>query len=172
MALTHPKDIITGLDQDCIQPNAVDIRVKSIWRLKDSPFLISDEQKIHREKEQVVPTLTTAFRNINRTEGGIGSKSVKEYFRLEPGTYEFDTAHFVEIPEGKAGWIVPRSTLNRNGVFITSGLYDSGFRNTIGGIIHVRVGVAYIEVRSRIGQFILADAETVSLYDGDYNATA
>ena len=170
MSLVHPKDIITALDADCIQPNAVDIRVLKVWKLKDTPFLISDNQKIHREKEEVMPTLTTAFRNFNKSESAVGSSAVGEYFRLEPGTYEFSTPHEVTIPDGKAGWIVPRSTLNRNGLFITSGLYDSGFHNFIGGIIHVRVGVAYIQTGSRIGQFILSDAETVSLYDGDYNA--
>lgn len=171
MALVHPKDIISGLDDECIQPNAVDIRVKAIFKLDEkSPFLLSDEQKIHRKKEEVKPTLTTAFRNFNKSDAGIGSKAVGEYYRLEPGVYEFETAHWIEVPSGKAGWIVPRSTLNRNGVFITSGLYDSGFKNYIGGTLHVRAGVAYIAVKSRIGQFILADAETVSLYEGGYNA--
>lgn len=170
MALVHPKDIITNLDDDCIQPNAVDLRVRRIWKLKPTTFLISDTEKLHREKEIVKPILSTSFRRYNTEDGGISSDAVKEYYRLEPGTYEFATQHDIVVPEGKAGWIVPRSTLNRNGVYITSGLYDSGFNNNIGGVLHVTTHTAYIGVNTRIGQFILADAETVALYDGDYNA--
>ena len=35
--------------------------------------------------------------------------------------------NIVSIEEGYAGFVITRSTLNRNGVFITSGLYDSGY---------------------------------------------
>ena len=54
--------------------------------------------------------------------------------------------------------------------FITSGLYDSGFNNIVGGTIHVRAGPAKIVNHTRIAQFIYAEAETVGMYDGDYNA--
>ena len=55
-------------------------------------------------------------------------------------------------------------------IFITSGLYDSGFNNTIGGVMHVRGGPARIQQGTRVAQFIYAEAETVNMYDGDYNA--
>ena len=67
------------------------------------------------------------------------------------------------------GWLIARSTLNRNGIFITSGLYDSGFENYIGGVMHVRCGPATIEKGARIAQFIFVEAETVRMYDGEYN---
>ena len=73
------------------------------------------------------------------------------------------------MPTGYAGWLIARSTLNRNGIFITSGLYDSGFENFIGGVMHVRGGPARIEKGARIAQFIFVEAETVRLYDGEYS---
>ena len=65
--------------------------------------------------------------------------------------------------------MIARSTLNRNGIFITSGLYDSGFENYIGGVMHVRCGPARIERGTRIAQFIYVEAETASMYEGQYN---
>ena len=44
------------------------------------------------------------------------------------GSYEAIMDAYVTVGAVEAGWVVPRSTLNRNGLFITSGLYDSGYR--------------------------------------------
>ena len=76
--------------------------------------------------------------------------------------------NIVTIPEGYAGWVITRSTLNRNGLFITSGLYDSGYNGVMAGLLHVHHGPATIQRGSRVGQFIMFEAETLSLYDGDY----
>ena len=74
----------------------------------------------------------------------------------------------VKIPEGYAGWVITRSTLNRNGLFITSGLYDSGYHGVMAGALHVEGGPAKIEKGTRVAQFLMFEAETLSMYDGDY----
>ena len=143
---------ITNLTKDCIQPNAVDLRLSRLWKIEDDEFYISDKEKKHRSLTELDIDLTNEF-------------------VLEANTsYQFETDHFVSIPEGRAGWLIARSTLNRNGIFITSGLYDSGFSNYIGGVMHVRCGPARIERGTRVAQFIYVEAETLSMYEGQYNA--
>ena len=145
-------DHITQVEKNQIQPNAVDLRLKNVFRILPTEFYISDDRKQHRKTEQIWPDLLTEF-------------------HLESGqSYQFDCLETVTIPNGYAGWLIARSTLNRNGIFITSGLYDSGFNNTVGGVMHIRGGPARIANRTRIAQFIYAEAETVGMYDGDYNA--
>ena len=61
-----------------------------------------------------------------------------------------------------------KDQFNRNGVFITSGLYDSGYHGVMAGALHVRGGKTYIKKGTRVGQFIMFEAETLSLYDGSY----
>ena len=61
-----------------------------------------------------------------------------------------------------------RSTLNRNGLFITSGLYDTGYHGVMAGVLHVGVGPARIKQGTRIGQYLSFTAENLSSYDGDY----
>ena len=144
--------VITNLDSDCKQPNAVDLRLDTVHRITDSGFLLS-ENKQHR--------MSHKLSEIRDRDG---------FFELRKGSYQFETIHKVTIPEGMAGWLIARSTLNRNGVFITSGLYDSGFNDIIGGVMHVMTNNVKLEKGVRIAQFILADAETTHLYDGQYNA--
>ena len=145
-------DLLTNVQEGDSQPNAVDLRIDKIFELKDQVFEISEEKKKHRGSVEVTPTLSKG----------------EYYFHLKPGTYEILMENIVNIPEGYAGWVITRSTLNRNGLFITSGLYDSGYHGVMAGCLHVEHGPAIIQKGSRVGQFLLFEAETLSMYDGDY----
>ena len=118
-------ELLTNVQEGDSQPNAVDLRVGKIFRLEDKQFEISENTKKHRGSWEVEPH-----------DG---------YFYLEPGTYEILMENIVKIPEGYAGWVITRSTLNRNGLFITSGLYDSGYHGVMAGALHVEGGPAKIE---------------------------
>ena len=93
---------------------------------------------------------------------------VDGYFRLKTGSYEITFQNIVTIAEGDAGFVITRSTLNRNGVFITSGLYDSGYEGVMAGALHVTSGRFDVKRGTRLGQFLLFDAEALSMYDGSY----
>jgi len=133
------------------QPNAVDLRVDKIYKMNDEAvFEISNEHKKHRGTKY----------ELNPDRQG--------YFFLEPGHYEVVMENIIHVGEGEAGWVITRSTLNRNGLFITSGLYDSGYHGAMAGVLHVMVGPARIKKGTRIGQYLSFDAESLALYDGDY----
>jgi hypothetical protein len=59
--------------------------------------------------------------------------------------------------------------MNRNGVFLLSGLYDAGFSGSIGFIIYNMAGQALIGVGTRVGQIIFARSDSAGLYAGGYN---
>jgi deoxycytidine triphosphate deaminase len=147
----HPKRFI-DVDQECIQPNAIDVRINQLFVVQtDEEFEIRDEGRpIHRPRFQLTPP------------------DDDRMFVLGKGVYQFETPHFIEVPEGYAGYLIPRSSLNRNGLFIMSGLYDSGFKNYIGGTLYA-MGPARIQRGTRIAQFIMVKAETAHLYNGQYN---
>ena len=42
--------------------------------------------------------------------------------------------------EGEIGIVLGRSTFNRNGMFIVSSVYDSGFRDYIGATLSNNIG--------------------------------
>lgn len=133
-----------------VQPNAMDLKVDKIFVINDDKtFIIDEESKTHRGAVEIEPN-----------DNG--------YWELSPGTYEIIMEGTVKIAEDEAGWVITRSTLNRNGLFITSGLYDSGYEGVMAGALHVNVGPAKIKKGTRVGQFLLFKAQSVSLYDGDY----
>lgn len=143
-----PRDLLTNVQEGDSQPNAVDLRVQDVFTLNNEVFELHGDKKKHRGSTKLEP----------------GPKG----WELEQGVYEIIMENIVTIPEGYAGWVITRSTLNRNGLFITSGLYDSGYNGVMAGLLHVKHGPAIIEPGSRVGQFLMFEAETLSMYDGDY----
>jgi deoxycytidine triphosphate deaminase len=142
---------LTCVGEGDSQPNAIDLRIGKAYKIDPSKtFELSNEHKKHRGN---------VFEILADPEG---------YFNFEVGSYEVVMENIIHVGEGEAGWVITRSTLNRNGLFLTSGLYDSGYHGVMAGVLHVTTGPARIKKGTRIGQFLLFDAESLSLYDGDY----
>lgn len=143
---------LSKFNGDQVQPNAIDVRIDSMQRINSTEFVISEDDKQHRRTSPVA---------VEKNDG-------KEWFVLSPGTYEVVMDGLIHLGPDEAGFIITRSTLNRNGLFLTSGLYDSGYHGVMAGALHVDNGPARIARGTRIGQFLIWKAEALSSYDGSY----
>ena len=77
---------------------------------------------------------------------------------------------YCDLPEGVAAMLWIRSTLARNRIVLTSGLYDSGFRGHVGFLLHnLSRTAAFIGEGTRVGQLILVQSDSAGLYEGGYN---
>ena len=151
LASNQSSSDLNEFDISQVQPNAIDLKVDKIFSIDNNTFSISESGKIHRGSSPIAPE-----------EDG--------YWRLEVGTYEIIMEGEITIGPDEAGFVITRSTLNRNGLFITSGLYDSGYSGVMAGALHVGVGVARIQRGTRVGQFLLFKAEALNQYDGNYGS--
>ena len=152
----HSNESNSSLDQwiqEQIQPNAMDLKVDKIFAVKfENKFSISEDGKTHRGSVEIKP-------------------DNNGWWNLGPGTYEIIMEGEITIGPDEAGWVITRSTLNRNGVFLTSGLYDSGYKGVMAGAMHImgnKLTTTAIKKGTRVGQFLLFKAQAVNQYDGDY----
>lgn len=150
LASSQSQSTLSKYDSDQVQPNAIDLRVDKIFQSFSQPFVISEDDKQHRMSTELLPA-----------DG---------WWRLEVGSYEIVMEGTVSIGEDEAGWVITRSTLNRNGCFITSGLYDSGYEGVMAGMLHINNGPMLIQRGTRVGQFLLFKAEALNQYDGSYGS--
>lgn len=162
MSMVYPAEWIDDLDPTCLQQNAVDIRVNKVVEINlSTPFTLSEDTRLHREFAEAIPVVE---RPRDSDVGGeywvLGSAKQHTAYQLE--------CNYVRMPPGKSGTVIMRSSLNRNGVFITSGLYDSGFEGIINCTLHIPRGVFKLYRNTRVAQFIMFEAETHSLYNGVY----
>jgi deoxycytidine triphosphate deaminase len=146
------KSSLTNVIEGDTQPNAVDLRVAQILKISNKMFEIDEEKKVHRG--------STAMTLIQSDDGA--------YWLLQPGIYEVVMANEIKVSDGEAGFVITRSTLNRNGVHLTTGLYDSGYYGVMAAVMHVTTGPMKIKPGTRIGQYLCFEAETLHSYDGDY----
>lgn len=142
-----------------VQPNALDVRLHKVYRWLTTAgrysFLLGIEEKIHHPTREVQLILDT------------------NHFYLDPGAYEVLFEGNVSIADGEMGYVVPRSTLVRNGCTLISGLYDSGYNGVVGAQLVVSNPTgAKIEQGARIGQFVLETAQALHTYKGSYGTAS
>lgn len=143
------RSTLTCVEDGDSQPNAVDLRLGKVFKIKDKLFEVSNTVKVHRGTDELTP-------------------DADGFFFLEPGRYEVVMENIIHVGDGEAGWVITRSTLNRNGLYLTSGLYDTGYHGVMAAVLHVTVGPARIKQGTRIGQYLSFEAEALSNYSGDY----
>lgn len=75
----------------------------------------------------------------------------------------------VNIPSNYFMTFHHRSSFSRKGVFITSGVYDSGFCGSMGcSIYNMSDEAVHIPINTRVGQAVFWEANPASLYNGQY----
>ena len=140
---------IKNVNENNIQPNAIDITADQLWKVSQMDADITSKR--HRNRNAV-----------NMNENGV--------WNLFTGVYDFASETYIEVPDGIVGWLHTRSTLNRNGLIVHSGLYDSGFKGPICGMIYNLVaGNVNITPGTCVAQFIMAHSDSAGSYSGGYN---
>lgn len=155
--ITHPecKTYNDFVERKFVSPNAIDFTVDKMYALTNSVFVVSEEDKQMRKSNILNP--------ITHSDGN-------QYFKLSPGSvYDALSDFYIEVPENVACSFIIRSTFNRNGLFVTSGLYDSGFKGNLGFAIHNRAGTSLVAPGTRIAQIIFHKSDSIGVYEGGYN---
>ena len=138
-------------EENQIQPNAVDLKIKSVSLIHGGTVVLVGDTKQHAKRTVVEPD----------DEG---------HYVLTEGKYDIVFDGKVVIGDGEAGFLITRSSLNRNGITISSGLYDTGYNSIIGGVLHVPQNTTLVVGKNeRLAQFLLFDADALHDYNGVYN---
>jgi dUTP pyrophosphatase len=149
-----------------IQPNGIDITIDRVFTISSqNKFIIcSDPSNPSKELKQMRGTTEMVTIPDRRTN--------VEFFHFESHqSYDILSNVYLKLPDNIAVSLIIRSTLCRNGLFLTSGIYDSNFCGHVGGILHNVIGETSIELGTRIGQIIFNEARSAHAYTGSYNHT-
>lgn len=139
----------------CIQPNAIDITGDKFFLLNESDTQahVSETSKSFHALKEIRPSTTSDTITL-----------------MAQRTYDVMSDFYVEIPEGVAAELIIRSTLNRLGLALNAGLWDSGFKGNLGCIIHNRMDTPIlIDIHTRICQIKFYKSDSAGVYAGGYN---
>lgn len=141
-----------------VSPNAIDFPLSKVFSIAEAnAFIVAEEGKVMRGGAPFNPV-------TDRATG-------KDYWNLAGNSvWDCLSDMYVDVPDGVACMLITRSTLSRNGLFLTSGLYDSNFQGSIGCALYNNCsGIAKIGVDTRIGQIIFVESNNEGGYKGGYN---
>lgn len=154
-----------------IQPNAIDFTIDRVFttdEASDIEFYAVDV--VSNDQVKTVKQFPI-FSEVDAVEHSNPKFDRIPVWTLDPRrSYDFLSDFYVEVPEGVAALLIVRSTFNRAGLFVTSGLYDSGYNGNIGAAIHNNGNTrALVGKGVRVGQIIFVKSESVGVYAGGYN---
>lgn len=146
-----------------VSPNGIDFRLQRLFspdpKSTNSFIIRKDDSKQHRVYTEVLPY-------------HIDTQDLFGWRLNSNNSYDFTSNLSVRLPNNVAALIIQRSTLNRNSMMITSGLWDSGFKGNVSGQLRNNASQeAYIEKDVRIGQIIFMEAQSAYAYHGQYQST-
>ena len=147
-----------------VQPNAIDFTLDKAYSVLHRPFCIAldrngNEEKWMRGGEELQTFdshLSPAHAPVWTIDGGDMIDCLSDMY--------------VEVPDDVAVMLVPRSSITRNGLFLTCGLYDTGFKGHLGFLLHNRhKQKAFLGPGIRVGQCMFVAADSVGQYAGGWN---
>ena len=142
----------------CIQPNAIDITADRISRICPG---VEQNAHLSETNKQFHPLIEC-------------QPDPDGYVDILPNTaYDIHSDFFVNIPNGVAGELIIRSTLNRAGLALNAGMYDSGYTGHLGMVLYNRTtGLFRLKLHTRVCQLKLVRSDmSDELYSGGYNHT-
>lgn len=157
-----------------VQPNAIDFDIDSVNMIEPSLAYISNDKQHVQHAAQRTIDLTDAM-DLQKVYGVTHPDRELERgeclgWYLEPNrAYDVTSSAYVEVPEGAAAFLIPRSTFTRNAVSMSSGLYDSGFKGNIGFVLKTGNVPVFVERNTFVGQIYFTDSQNASSYKGSYN---
>ena len=159
--LTLPKTIKEGA---VLQPNGIDLSITSVSRILEySDCFVGDDVKTQHHLK--------SGKDITECYHRLEQKDVNGY-RLKKGeVYNVETGYELHLPEDMVAFIFTRSSLNRNGILVGSGLWDSGYHGPVGATIYPFRDLTLIPP-CRVAQIAFMKAESALLYNGSYNDAA
>jgi deoxycytidine triphosphate deaminase len=151
-------EVVTDIEKH-IQPNALDFDCARIFRPETySDAYLSEKTKKIRKYVELTPDADI--------------EGEPAWSLINGQAYDFSSNFHVTLPEGVAAQLIIRSTLNRSGVFLTSGLYDSGFVGQVAGMLRIANGLFFLAPNTRIGQIMFIKSDAGGLYAGGYSHAA
>lgn len=119
--------------------------------------------------QEVFDTYLTSCQHTKVSQNGIDC-SLQEELVLAHGTHKNILLNEkIELPENLCAELKIRSTYSRKGIFLSSGLWDSGFKGHLGCTLYNLSGMLItIPLGERICQLVCYEADSASMYNGQW----
>lgn len=150
----------------------VDLSVRAIYKIT-TPGCVAKSRTFVGTYEEI-PSRSIIYKHFKDPSdwSNWDEVSIPDGWFLPKGTYICEVNEGCNFGDRDTGYIIMRSSLNRNGVTIGSAVWDPGF-NSGDQRITIRLTVDnengfYLEKNARVAQLLVWENESTELYDGQF----
>lgn len=158
-------DQLGDVDAEQVQPNGVDLRLDAVLEPVEVGTIARDGK--HIAERRSVETVEFGADSDGTTGDNATASADRAGYHLEPGGYVLQYAEPVSIPAEHVGFVLPRSSLMRNGAMLNTAVWDAGYSGRGEGLLQVHNELR-LEQGARVAQLVLAAADHEDVYDGSY----
>lgn len=159
-----------------LQQIGIDLTIEEIKEIKgdNSRYLGVHKGNMVLKEKTIIKDFNKTYLKVEKRKFKVeieGEEKEIEGWLLEEGAYSLTFNQGCKLDNQVIARIINRSSLNRLGCFINSGIFDSGFETeNLGATLYVKIPI-FIEYRSRLAQIKIETCSIVSenkLYKGQY----
>lgn len=142
-------------EEEQIQPNGIDLRLAKVTCVEGKAILPREGKMLYKDLR------------------GTNVPFIGGYAPLAKGSqYLVDFHEYISVPDGFCAIMIPRSSLLRAGIYITSALWDTGFSGQLGGSLRPLNNID-IEFGARLAQIVIIKSEfNGKRYDGRWQGAS
>jgi len=140
--LVDPIKHVNGVDDST--GFSVPVNAKTIRGFQGNPFVITDDQKLERETYEIQTMIDPGDPDKKR-----------EIYHMFPGSYEFTSDVYANVPEGHVGYLVTPTEMLAGGCSVVSSLLEPGYKGLISGQLIINGGEAFIQPGSEVAELVI-----------------
>lgn len=144
----NPSPFTNGVEEDGVKAATVEVTVSEVRGYQGNPFVLTEDNEMKRETYEMQKMI----------DPGDPSKE-REIYHMFPGSYEFTSDVYVNVPKDCVAWLIPTDDCFRSGVTVESKLLPPGFKGLLSGILRVDGGEMFLQPGMPIAELAMAKLE-------------
>ena len=144
--LVDPKALVNGVNEST--GYSVQVNAKTMRGYQGNPLVINEDTSLERETYELQTMI----------DPGDTTKE-REIYHMFPGTYEFTSDVYANIPAGHVGLLVVNEKLSAGGCSIPTILLEPGYKGLITGQFIANGGEVFLQPGTDIAELIVMKVE-------------
>lgn len=140
----NPSPYTNGVEDGGVKAATVEITANDVRGYQGNPFVLTEDNEMKRETYELQKMI----------DPGDPSKE-REIYHMFPGSYEFTSDVYVNVPKDCVAYLVPQEDCFASGVTVETRLFQPGFKGLVAGILRVDGGEMFLQPGMAIAELVM-----------------
>jgi deoxycytidine triphosphate deaminase len=144
----NPNPYTNGVEEGGVKAVSVEVTAATVRGFQGNPLVSTEDNYMKRETYELPTMIDPGDPNKER-----------EIWHMFPGSYEFTSDVYVNVPDGHVAYIVATSDLFDGGVTVDSLIFEPGYKGLVSGILKVDGGELFLQAGQPVAELVMQKVE-------------